>query len=90
MPYIKKEQRPQYDALISDVVKQLIKETNTFDVGELNYVISSIVWKLFDKNPRYKTANDLAGVISCVEFEFQRRKVAIYENFKIQENGDIE
>ena len=59
------------------------------DVGEVNYLVSSVIWRLFDQNPRYKIANDLIGVLECVKAEFYRRKVANLEDKKIEENGDI-
>lgn len=91
MPYIKKEDRPQYDPYIQDVVNALTAGGKVkFDVGHLNYVLSGIVWKLFDSDKKYKTANDLSGVLSCVDKEFYRRKVVAYENLKIDENGDIQ
>ncbi len=88
MPYVKKDQRAKYNQVINDAVKTLYA-TGDLDVGELNYVISSIVWQLFDRNKRYKTANDLLGVLNAVNLEFYRRKVENYENEKMAENGDI-
>lgn len=57
--------------------------------GELNYVISSIIWEIFDKNRSYDTANDLIGALECVKDEFYRRRVAKLEDEKIKENGDL-
>jgi len=90
MPYIKQEDRKKYDGLVEDIVDVLTEHGfKPADVGHANYVISSIIWKLFDQNKRYKTANDLAGVLSCVDKEFYRRKVVPYEDEKIKENGDL-
>jgi len=93
MPYVKPSQREQYQDLIRQTVRTLLSDKNNnlreLDVGELNYFISSIIWKLFDLNPRYKTANDLMGVLECVKQEFVRRRVNSYEDSKILENGDI-
>jgi len=86
----KKEERPQYDHIIQDIVDTLSRHGSTsVDVGHVNYVISNIIWKLFDANKKYKTANDLLGVLDAVKQEFYRRKVSIYEDEKIIENGDI-
>lgn len=91
MPYIKQYERGQYDRLIQEVVDALTRSGGVKpNVGHINYVLSSILWKMFDLNPRYETANDLAGVLTCVQAEFQRRKVAPYEDKKIEENGDID
>ena len=97
MPYIKQLARDGLDDVILDVVETLSIETAEdgtqtkcdFDVGELNYVISSVVWKLFDLKKKYKTANDLMGVLECVKAEFYRRQVSPYEDEKINENGDL-
>jgi len=90
MPYIKQEDRSQYDSLVEDVVDALTDHGfKPADVGHVNYVVSSIIWKLFDSNKKYANANSLAGVLSCVDKEFYRRKVAPYEDEKIQENGDL-
>jgi len=57
--------------------------------GDINYVISSIFWKILDMNKKYKTANDLIGVLECIKMELYRRKISNYEDEKIGENGDI-
>lgn len=90
MPYIKTEDRTKYDDLIEEVVDVLTEHGfKSCDVGDLNYFISQVVWKLFDANKKYKTANDLAGVLACVDKEFYRRKVSPYEDEKIEQNGDL-
>lgn len=90
MPYIKELDRKKYDSLIEDVVDALTGhgfEANS--TGDINYVISNIIWQLFDKQPSYKVANELMGVIECVKQEFYRRRVSPYEDEKIHINGDI-
>lgn len=90
MPYIAKADRPKFDSLIEDVVDALTDHGyKPADEGEVNYFISSVIWKLFDMNKKYKTANTLSGVISCVDKEFYRRKVGPYEDEKIKSNGDL-
>ena len=90
MPYVQKYQRTELNSSVDEAMKALLRHKNkTFDEGELNYLISSIVWKLFDDNPRYATANKLVGALECVKQEFYRRKIGILEDKKIIENGDI-
>lgn len=94
MPYIKKDQRPRYNNSIKEITKLLLEKYpgdngKDFDEGDLNYVISVIIYSLFDSSPSYKKANKLMGVLSGVDKEFYRRKVAELENRKIIENGDI-
>jgi hypothetical protein len=92
MPYIKNEERKKYEKLIQDLVDTLLNagvDQNLATVGDVNYVISSVIWKLFDKKTSYTNGNNLIGVLECVKQEFYRRKLAPYEEEKIKENGDI-
>ncbi len=94
MPYIKKEERERYDESIDKITYLLLDKFpgdnhKHFQVGDLNYIISSIVWELFDANPSYTRGNELVGVIECVKQEFIRRKLNGYEDLKIAENGDL-
>ena len=90
MPYIKQEDRPKFEEGIKQLLHDLPLTNNGLKRGELNYVISSIVWRIFEQHPSYTLANDLHGVLECVANEFYRRKVAPYEDLKIKENGDIQ
>lgn len=90
MPYIKKEDREKYEDIINEAVRRIHCGNKIPSAGELNYVISSIIWKLFDINPSYTTGNNFMGVLDCVKQEFYRRKLAPYEDEKIKENGDIQ
>jgi hypothetical protein len=90
MPYIKKEDRKKFDSIIEDFVDALTEHGfKPFSEGELNYVISKIIWGMFDTKPSYKLGNNLVGVLECVKQEFIRRKLNPYEDEKIKENGDI-
>lgn len=85
MPYIKPSNRRKFDSLIEKAVYEL----DILSSGDLNYFISSVVWKLFENDKSYSTANKLMGVLECVKQEFYRRKVVPYEEEKIKENGDL-
>ena len=87
MPYIKKEDRLKFKDTLTEVIG--ILEENGTKVGEINYVISTIIWELFKSNPSYTTANNLIGVLECVKQEFIRRKLNQYEDKKIAQNGDL-
>ena len=90
MPYIKQEDRKKFDSLIEDVVDALTDHGfSPVKPGDLNYVISKMVWEIFDRNPSYTLGNNLTGVLECVKQEFYRRKLAPYEDEKIKENGDL-
>jgi hypothetical protein len=86
MPYIKPEGR---EALINSSLKELLQKPELLGPGELNFLISTLLWSVFEKNKCYQKANELLGVLSAVSLEFYRRKVAPYEDIKIVENGDI-
>jgi hypothetical protein len=109
--------------ITSDIIESLGKLIKT--PGDLNYVLSSVMWRVFDNKPSYTFGNSLIGqllrgfhkasltepfadwiarllenidnelkidtdgVWRCVELEFYRRKLAIYENEAIARNGDI-
>ena len=88
MPYITKKKREQWDWEIVRTGRSLIM-SNDIRPGDLNYIISSIIWKAFDKDTSYTKANELIGVLECVKQEFYRRKVVPYEEEKMKENGDI-
>jgi len=90
MPYIKKEDRKKFDSVIEDFMDALTEHGfQPVSEGELNYVISKIIWGMFDKKPSYKLGNNLMGVLECVKQEFYRRRLANYEDEKRKENGDI-
>ena len=85
MPYIDQEDRPQYDK----VVEMLQSELAGKPIGHINYVISRVIWKLFDQNSSYTFGSALKGVLHDIADEFGRRKLDKYEDIKIKENGDL-
>lgn len=92
MPYIKREKRPKYDAITKKLIAELLKAGKVKDfaeAGDLNYVISSIIWKLWDTMPKYENGNMLVGALECAKAEFIRRHLSLYEDQKIAENGDL-
>ena len=97
MPYIKKEDRSRFDSIINIAVKELKNgyspscwpPRQVFLKGELNYFISKIIWSLFETNQGYEMGSSIRGVLHDVDAEFYRRKMAPYEDKKMQENGDL-
>lgn len=79
MPYIKKECRPY--------IEKCLFNLDGLTSGELNYTITRLLLKQKPKN--YEDFNRLIGVLECVKQEFYRRAVAVYEDKKIEENGDV-
>jgi hypothetical protein len=58
--------------------------------GELNFVLSLLVWEYFKHNGKnYQAINDVVGALEGAKLEFYRRVAAPYEDSKIKENGDV-
>lgn len=82
MPYIKKSEREHIDKMVPRV--------DLLTAGELNYLISRIVFKwVTGLGISYSSCNVAVGVLECVKQEFYRRVVAPYEDKKKLENGDV-
>lgn len=88
MPYILPSERTKFNKVITDAIEAL-EQNGKFKVGELNFLVSSIIWELFRRNKSYQTANDIVGVLECVKLEAYRRQFADYEKLKCSENGDL-
>ena len=88
MPYIKQNDRQHLDEALVQRARLLITNQD-LSPGDLNYIISTIIWKSFEKQMNYSKANELVGVLECVKQEFYRRQVVPYEEEKIGENGDL-
>lgn len=86
MPYIIKDQRKKYDSTIDNLIV-LLKDAS---MGEINYCLSKLIWRLFDLNKSYANANNLFGMLHAVSTEFYRRKISPFEDEKMKINGDLE
>jgi len=85
MPYIEQNDREQYKKILED-----IKKNGIATAGDLNYIITCISnIYLNECGECYKTYNEIIGVLECAKLEYYRKNVAIYENKKIKENGDV-
>lgn len=81
MPYITKLRRLILKPFIMALSK-IIKNS-----GELNYTITEL---LLGRKPKcYEEYNSLMGVMESCKLEFYRRAVALYEDEKIKDNGDV-
>lgn len=87
MPYIINTVRED----LRQAVDTLVELLDTFDEpGDLNFVISTLIWSKWTANPKYHTGNELIGVLECAKLEFYRRRLAPYENKALKRNGDLE
>jgi len=81
MPYIKQERKKE----IGVIVKELIRTP-----GELNYCLTKVcISYLKARFEIYSDYNDVIGALECCKLELYRRKIAKYEDKKIEENGDV-
>jgi len=87
MPYIKSEDRPAIDEKIEELVTYLQSRPIENQDGDLNYAVSRIIHELYPA--KYFHFNRALGVLSAIQLELYRRKIAPYEDEKITENGDI-
>jgi len=80
MPYIKQDKR--LELALSNLCPR--------NVGELNYMWTMTVQMYLDKHGEsYQTYNDILGAIEACKLELYRRRIAPYEDKKIDENGDV-
>ena len=85
MPYIKPERRTRYDDTINELVFRLLH----CPIGDLNYVITSLIATRWVQSPCYQTIVEITGMLNDAKTEFERQVVAKYEDQKILENGSI-
>jgi len=86
VPYISKKDRRNLDSKIFDLYKA-ISDLGPKALGNLNYSITQL---LRQTNPNsYADYAALVGMLETMKLEFYRRAVAVYEDKKIEENGDV-
>lgn len=85
MPYIKKEDRERLRT-----VTQTFEDIEIRSAGELNYLVTLLTHRFLNQKPEnYQSYNDAVGALEGAKLELYRRHVALYENEKIKENGDV-
>lgn len=78
------------DAPIDEYHELVVLPEQIGNVGELNYVLTTIANDYFQRNGmNYRAVNDVVGALRCAEAEFYRRVAAPYEDKKIEANGDV-
>jgi hypothetical protein len=87
MPYIEKQFRDKIDPLLDPLLKFMKDMPISGRDGDLAYIF----YKLLDNSYQgsFSSYNSGMGVLSSVGQEFYRRKIAPYENSKIESNGDV-
>lgn len=80
MPYIHSVAR---DALNNN-------ERRASHAGELNFQFTQLALKYIDTyGLRYQTFNDIIGALEGCKMELYRRRISLYEDQKMEENGDV-
>lgn len=79
MPYIEPSEREMLDR----------GEVHPNSVGQLNYMITSLVDDWLSIGVNYGRINEAIGVLECAKLELYRRIAAPYEDVKRAENGDV-
>jgi hypothetical protein len=102
MPYIKPEDREQYDVLIDALLNLIMEKTSNNGKSSLedmtnaikghhNYIMFVLAVRMSNKlGIRYHTLQDIVGTFECCKAEFLRRVVDPYEDQAIAKNGDID
>lgn len=87
MPYITKERRDALDGIVVQMEKLIDSKSCA---GDLNYLFTNIALiYLSNVGESYQAYNDLIGALEGCKLELYRRHVAVYEDLKIKENGDL-
>lgn len=80
MPYIDQTNRKEIDECGLDAV---------YNIGGLNYFITTSILKYLGDVPSYKRYNEILGVLEAIKLEFYRKVISKYEDEKCKLNGDV-
>jgi hypothetical protein len=96
MPYIHDKERPDLDVAIRVMV--LAIQNNNYSLnnpndlseklGRINYCFSKVLAQLMGQ-VSYRKIAMITGVLQNVQQEFYRRVASVYEDVKINQNGDL-
>jgi len=93
MPYIKQETRYLFDEMVDGLAKVIFTESDRelgSPAGNLNYIITTLLDKTYSQwNDNYTYFNEKVGILECAKLELYRRRIAPYEDEKIELNGDV-
>jgi hypothetical protein len=96
MPYINEDERLELDEAIKKLAEAILDNqtglNNPHDfsnyLGRINYCFSRCL-SMVMKDVSYKKIAMATGVLENIKQEFYRRVASLYEDRKINENGDI-
>jgi len=85
MPYIVSARRESFQDFL-EKTKNLRIDT----AGELNFLIAMLGQiYLTTHGMNYRVFNEIIGALECAKIETYRRQIAMLEDMKKQENGDV-
>ena len=90
MPYLKQNTRDVLDGALNDLIRQaqILTKGGESWAGIVNYCATRLTLGVLPKVD-YAHLSQAVGTLYCTAAEFYRRKVAPYEDQKVQENGDV-
>jgi hypothetical protein len=93
MPYVTQGQREYAVLETARVFAGLAAKTAVLSPnlspGELNYVITRLIYAWVQDGLSYTNINTAMGVLECVKQELYRRVAVPYEDRKREANGDV-
>mgnify|MGYP001578008472 CR=1 FL=1 len=78
MPYIDNDRRDD-----------ILNGESLYTIGELVFQLTMVVLKYLPRQPKFADYDAVIGALECAKLELYRRRVAVYEDQKIRENGDV-
>ena len=90
MPYISKEAREAINEQLEPFLKYVTSMKHSYragNTGNLNYVLTKIILATEPEN--YEEYNAILGILTTIQHELYRRRIAKYEEEKISKNGDV-
>ena len=78
-PYIRQDRRQEID-------HQGAAPSNT---GELTYALYRACLDYLPENARFADYSEVVAALECTKLEFYRRRLAPYEDGKIEQSGDV-
>lgn len=89
MPYIENYRRIFFEDVL-DKMETKLQTVGNLEAGDLNYLITKMCLMYIDiKGKSYRTLNEIHGLLNCANEEFRRRVTNVYEDSKIELNGDV-
>ena len=83
MPYVNLESRNHFEELGIPIPR---------NGGELQYLIAEMIYQMLidqEEPVRYTDLESVMGALAGAQQEFYREVVAVYEDYKLQENGSV-